>query len=755
MPLALLVLTLLMFGGVLIDSGQRILSRQGNSDIVYYGPARQFGFEQLRQGNLATWNPHVFSGAPFFGNIQSAMLYPPNWIYLALPLGLALNLDMTIHFFLAGLFMSLWCRYRGLSPAGAGLAGALFMFSGSCFLRIYAGHLPLLAAIPWIPLLFLSLEAMLDRGELKWILLGILAVTMQLLAGHPQVAYFSGIAAVIYFGILWARSERRLKPCLGFVAIYAGAVAITAMQFLAALETMSEGTRSGGTRLEFASIASLPPENLLTLIVPFVFGDMTSIDYFGRWHLWEASLFFGAGGLALAAYGVAYGEKSLRRFAGPMALLLVILALGAYTPLFKILYACVPGYSLFRVHARFNILVCLFLAMLAGVGFDQLVKTGAVPRKMKIAVLVIGILLAGLAAGLALSASSGGGGLWCRFLKTIDAAGGCFLPASYYQDAAFMTKTGLFASGQIGIASGTVLLIALLMFVARPGRPLAWGLLLVAVLEVFVIGLRTRASMPLHPPLPAPWKHALEKAAEEDRILDWNLKQANLGMVVGLENIWGYDPTVSKRYAEFMSATQGIPPDQATHKLKFKRIAKQFSMLRCRFVFLPAPEAQVVELPAPMGRLHLIQEVRVIPDRDGILDALAEPDFDPRRTVILESEPDPAPAAGKPGGTASIVCSDTDTIEIVAELSDPAILLITDAYDKGWRAVALAGSSQPGYQVHPANYVLRAVPLAAGKHHLRLEYAPRSLAAGKWISLASLLVYLAIGIVAISRQIRS
>ena len=45
-----------------------------------------------------------------------------------------------------------------------------------------------------------------------------------------------------------------------------------------------------------------------------------------------------------------------------MVLLLLVLALGAHTPLFKFLYAWVPGFNRFRGNSKFLFLASLFLA---------------------------------------------------------------------------------------------------------------------------------------------------------------------------------------------------------------------------------------------------------------------------------------------------------------------------------------------------------------------------------------------------------
>ena len=73
----------------------------------------------------------------------------------------------------------------------------------------------------------------------------------------------------------------------------------------------------------------------------------------------------------------------------------------------------------------------------------------------------------------------------------------------------------------------------------------------------------------------------------------------------------------------------------------------------------------------------------------------------------------------------------------------PAILLVTDNYAQGWKASGLPGSSQQQYEVMPANYCLRGIPMAAGTHKLLLEYVPPGWLAGKRISGISLLVFFA------------
>src|SRR3981081_4349752 len=81
----LLALTLAMFGDVLAARDGRVLGNETADMYLQFFSWRDFGFRELAHGNLALWNPHIYSGAPYFGSMQAALLYPPNWIFLVLP----------------------------------------------------------------------------------------------------------------------------------------------------------------------------------------------------------------------------------------------------------------------------------------------------------------------------------------------------------------------------------------------------------------------------------------------------------------------------------------------------------------------------------------------------------------------------------------------------------------------------------------------------------------------------------------------
>ena len=116
----------------------------------------------------------------------------------------------------------------------------------------------------------------------------------------------------------------------------------------------------------------------------------------------------------------------------------------------------------------------------------------------------------------------------------------------------------------------------------------------------------------------------------------------------------------------------------------------------------------------------------------------------PGKRPLNDREPQPRPAGDMTNDaeqSVRIVRETTDELTIEANLLQPKILLITDTWTPAWRAVPLPGSAQIKYDLLPADYILRAIPLAAGHHSLRMEYAPRAFYIGKWVSFVSLVCY--------------
>ena len=740
--LILLGITGAMFGDVLISSKQTILSSPG-SDIEWeFMHSRKFGFDALRQGHLALWNPGIYCGTPFLGGFQSALLYPLNVIFLVLPLPLAINAGIALHVFLLGLFMVLWTSARGLHPLACLVSSVLMMFCGAHFLHIYDGHLSNLCTMAWAPLVFWAIDHLFKDRPFGGCLLGVFAVAMQILAGHPQYVFYTAIAATIYFGLCLIREQERKKSLLKialFLGMYLGATALAAVQLLPGLQAAGESARSGGVSYAFASMFSLPPVNLVTLLAPDFFGDYIHFPYWGRQYLWESCVFVGITGFLLALHAAMAVAGARRRFCVSMVLILGVLAMGSNTGLFPFLRAWLPGFDRFRGSSKFLFQASIFLTMLAGMGLDEMLNSEKIPRKTLFAACSLGVLLYAFAFGLHYDATTNGLGLWPQFMGAISATQELYFSPRAYTDPDFIGPAGAYAANSLMNAGTLCLFFSILLLLRKFSNKAVLAIALLAMTEIFLFARHSRATFDLNSQrYPAVPRH--EGAMAKDyRILYRELP--NRTMSDEQQNIGGFDPSLSRRYAEFLAFTQGMDVDKADQYTPLSRSHRLFAMLRCHYVFnRQAAGLQSEEIPDVMPRLQLMDNYVVLPSRDQIFARMEDPKFDPRHTVILESEPVPKPIFAEAKGTATVVDSSTDHLTIEANLPQPAILLITDAYSKGWRARS-EENDQQRYDVLPANYVLRAIPLAKGHHRLRVEYIPWEFQAGKWISLAFLLFY--------------
>ena len=747
---AFIILVIIMFADVLFKANPHILSYLGGDLSREFINWRYFGFNQLRQGNLALWNPHVFCGVPFFGGFQSALLYPPNFLFLVLPLDRAVNLSIVLHILLAGLFMFLWARHHELKPQACFLSAMLLMFCGPYFMHICVGHLSNLCAMAWVPLVFLCIDGIFDKRTLNWALLGVAAVSMLILAGHPQYVFYTAIASAIYCVLLFFNHSQRTRVLLLLAIMGGWAGLLVSVQLFTGLQESAYTIRGdGGLGFEFAAFFSFPPENLMTLIAPGFFGSISENSYWGRCFLWEMSLFFSVTGLVLAIYGQVYGSRQQRSFCMTLIIALFILAMGAHTPLLKLLYGNVPGFDKFRGNSKFIFQMTVFAVMLAGVGLHRLITLNSKPSWRWIISIASAAICLAIVAGIIAGSVSNFciNGWWHNFMKFVQSAANRFqesyLESSLYDKYNFVSFAAHRASNSLFITAGLLLLLAGLLALKRRWNYAVYVIILLALAELVVFAFPLRPTFdPTIQKMPQQFRETISSLPGDFRI--FNMLSENGAMMEGLFDIWGDDPGILRRYASFLSFTENFDPNATLQKKNFSH--RFFSLLRLRYIISQEngqPQLRTLTEPV-LPRLLLVRDFQVLNDCDSILRLLASPEFDPNRTVVLESLPQPLPQPSNNQSTVKIIDESTDYLTIEADIDSPAILLVTDSYHPNWGIRALPDSCQSKYDLLPADYVFRAVPLDKGVHRFRMEYRPKVFIVGMWISIVSLTAYIAL-----------
>ena len=469
------------------------------------------------------------------------------------------------------------------------------------------------------------------------------------------------------------------------------------------------------------------------MIAPGFFGNLgTPVFYWGRCYLWEMSLFLGAVGPLMIVIALCDIGRKRRAVIIDLVIagLLLVLALGVHTPVFDLLYRFAPGFDRFRGWSKSIFQATLFLGLVIATGADVLLR-----KKIPSQIAWVG-LLAGFIAG--------GAGLFLllypndivALLNFMSISQESYMAARVLAQPYVIHEAGVHAGLSLGLA-GLILIAAGVILIFLEKRPIfRWAIpgLLVAEMIGFVAPQVTFSRIP--DAMPDLLKKFVATHPGDYRVLDF--VRPNNGFLLGAGDLGGDNPAVLRRYAEFICFTQFADPDHANQALPFERLVPLYSMLRFRYAFIPAPGGgcHVAEnFVPPLPRLLLISNEQVIEGgRNAIFAAMHN--FDPSKSVLLETEPEPRPESGATG-TAKLISDQPDELIIEADTDKPTLLLITDLYAHDWQVKAFPDSSQHSYRLMPADYILRAVPLSAGHHHLRIVYAPAALPIGVGISVAA------------------
>jgi hypothetical protein len=399
---AVLLLALVTLGAFWETVAHGQVATENDTRIFYYPLFVRLG-EAIKAGQLPLWSSQLFGGYPIFADGEAGTLYPLHLLsLLVLPIETAFIWMRPVRFFQAAVFTYLFCRSIGLGRFGAVVGALCFAFGGFAFAQMH--HANISTSAVWLPLALAFGElAVRSPGRRRWafaILAGV-AFGMQGLIVHVQVLLMSALAFTAFVGFrvmagpfgagqVERAGERRLRLLggrrlggavlaverLGVAAAIVGVAGLTgcalaAVQLLPLYELGTFSFRGEGVDYAFASQYSLPPVQLLSLVLPDFF--VVNGQYWGLWSRWEVFAYVGIAPLLLAVIGVVVGRHRLVVFFLGMGLFSLAVSLGEYSPggVHRLLTG-LPGFSVLRAPGRFLFLFTLCVSMLAAMGGDAL-----------------------------------------------------------------------------------------------------------------------------------------------------------------------------------------------------------------------------------------------------------------------------------------------------------------------------------------------------------------------------------------------
>ena len=356
---------------------------------AHFQPQIQFLAQSLAGGQSPFWAPFVFSGHPQVADPQS-MIFSPPFLMLALvdaaPSSWAVDATVLAMVALGGVALMLFFRDQGWHWAGGLIAALAFSYGASMAWRIQ--HTGQVLSLAYLPMALVCLDRALARSSILYgVAAGIVAAIIML--GRDQVALLAIylLAAFALWRVLSGEHPRAAVRA-SLLPLGAGAICALAIIIVPVALTAVLAQESNRVAIDYVGAArgSLHPALLLTLVMPDVFGAAGRMeDYWGppsfAWPdtgLFIAQnmgqLYIGAIPLLLLLTAAVRGqlwEREIRFFACAAAVALLY-ALGWYTPVFRGLYALLPGVSLYRRPADATFLIGALSAILAGYSAHRL-----------------------------------------------------------------------------------------------------------------------------------------------------------------------------------------------------------------------------------------------------------------------------------------------------------------------------------------------------------------------------------------------
>jgi hypothetical protein len=692
-----------------IDPAFHGASRPAWDPNFQFFASRKLLSDSLAHGNLPLWNAHALCGTPFVGDGQSAVFYPLNWLFAVISLTWAFGLAAALHTFLAGLFTYIYGRTLGWRPTSAFIAGVLWMCSG--VMVAWQMWQVVDATLCWFPLALAGWEEFRHTDHPLWAAGASAALGVSLLAGHMQFAFYGLCIAI---GYMLARRSSRTKwlthiATVGGIAL--GTLLLASVQLIPTADLLLHSPRLNPSLGELLATA-MPWHQLVMLLTPELLGgvrDMYVHPYVGQAgsNYYELTCFVGGTGLTLAIVGLMAKQTACRWFWA--TLLIVGVLVGCGTALYVALYHVLPLFKSFHGVGRALSIAQFSIAILAGWGAEHLSANSDGTRKaVKISV---GIALALLLIGYRCAVTGGG------------------------DDVTNLLTHEWLAYGvvQLLIAAAAIGFVALIPMAGATWRGFLAALLIVAQSLLFAVGVNTSVSRAdAFPTTPA--VTFLRDHASEGRVLSLGDNHPdhaqsrwvpNTAMALGLDDVSGSEPLSLLSYYTAQSAMNRSASGSDWP-------AGVGTLVSCQPNQINLLNTGYVISPIPVSKAGL-----VLVFGDGVLIYRND---ESRGWAWLDHSDDWSVASG--GATLPNAVSENapehvtvnrpSSGRIVADVTAerPGALIVSEAYDDGWRAT---DHGKP-IRLFQAYGVLTAVPLIAGSHNVELSYLPSSIRLGIYLS---------------------
>ncbi len=640
------------------------------------------------------WNPGGLLGIPWWGNPQSALFYPLNWLFRWCdPIALVSWL-LVMHHVWGGWGVYFWGRLHGLSALAGVMAGTAFLAAPYLIANTGEGHYNPVCLMAWVPWGLICYEHIRQgsRRAPAW-----LAIVLALcfFCGHVQELFYLSltIAVLTVVDVLFAARPGLLIPKKTYFLRMVMAAVLTAG--LIAIDVgpiwiyTKQAVRAGGMTAAQSSDISLGIASLRQLFDPLALGGPADYRGPGKFY-WETLCHFG---VIVSAFGMWGMWRTRQNYLWgrwiPLLIIAFLFCFGTSTPVYPLLHRFLPGISLFRAPSRALFFCSLLMSLFAGAGLDRLLSSFKLPEKRRLA-LALGIGLCCLSVvELQRHASAVLRVIPRENIRAANPVLDDLLPLETHERV--LVEQDLLSDGEAWRAG-------IQKVQAYDPVPLTR----------LAIALAALVAPQKDPAMEMTGVYAVELSAYRKSVLDLlGVRYAVVRGHIDPPNGWAMK-SQGQTPREFVLPGKDIPSFTYT----------------------------VLENLSPLPRAFVVGQKGEFDDQrgmNGIIERLSS--FKPREEVLLPKSVS-APQAGCAFTPATIEEYERDRIEISVNIDKPGFLVLTDVWYPGWIAEA---DGRP-VSIFPANFSFRAVPISAGTKTVVFRYIPPMAKLGQTITTVTLLI---------------
>ncbi|ATB42480.1 hypothetical protein CYFUS_007958 [Cystobacter fuscus] len=737
--------------------------------LVYY-PLKQYWAERVSQGEFPAWYPYNGLGQPFAGMLISGVFHPTNVLYLLLPLGVALKVIALGSYVsaLGGTYR--FARQWGLERGCALLSGITYALGG--YLVGISNNLLYLMAAATFPWALWGAERFLREPSARRAAAAALPLGLILLSGEPQSF---ALCCALVLVLVPLRAERASLPrAVSRAVLLIVLAALLAAVQIAPVLGIHEDTRPTATTLDLATYFSFHPLRMLEFVLGPIFlnPETDAVASFamadelfqtGMHSFWVNSVHVGAPALLLVGAALwVHRRRALAWTVAALALLVLALSMGRHLPLYGWLYRWVPVWNVFRYPEKLLPYFMFACALGAGAGLRAVLREPVLSRRVGQAAFVLASLcgLFALAEWRGRVFSHGViGALW----KT---------PRPDIQD--ILHDNVLLASVVAGVTLG-VMGVVLLRVRAPAFR--AWALVSLQLVilylangDVYQVSIPELLESPSHvvgtlleaeqdSGVVRPRVYGVAPELQDHEAIE-GIAAIDIQSINMLDSLWPdtpalwhlesarpYLPVVSWRAVSLLGIQQApldLPPSRVLDLFHVKYVtvmAREYQRLNGKpdviLTEIPRFNELLLRNPLALPRAYLATPV-CVPDEDAARAQLFSRSFTPGQQVVLECPPGTehveAPQSAGALGQVRFVRYAPEEVVLEVEATQPAALVLNDAYYSGWSATV---DGQPA-SILPANVAVRGVRLTAGTHQVTFSFRAPGQRLGATITLVTL-----------------